>query len=214
MKLKKIASLALAGVMAVSMLAGCAGKTGTTENEGTTVTTSAIVDAIDDAQVANKVKVAFTYDSSLESYLKQASDILGNIYATNETSVTNALKGLIAKDFVDESDLLTEKSRPEAYGTPNGVLVKDKDGTEQTVLKVYVVKNNEALTEKAALKVAAEKINADLKDLAERTTNVPSGKKYYTYSYTGTVAMNTVTQRDGATAYVVVGTLTQAVTEK
>ena len=55
MKLKKIASLALAGVMAVSMLAGCANGApiddNTDDNNGNqgTISTSSVVSAIDDA---------------------------------------------------------------------------------------------------------------------------------------------------------------------
>ena len=57
MKLKKIASLALAGIMAVSMLAGCNGSSSsstTTERE----TTTGIVAAVNNGQdKTNEVKV-------------------------------------------------------------------------------------------------------------------------------------------------------------
>ena len=61
MKLKKIAALALAGVMAVSMLAGCAGK-GTDDKNDITDLTSAVI-----AQLSSDTtkKVTFTKSTDL-----------------------------------------------------------------------------------------------------------------------------------------------------
>ena len=86
MKLKKIASLALAGVMAVSMLAGCSnGSNGgnannnNDDNNSTVVpATSAVVDAVNKGQSAsNAVKVDFTVNSKLDSVLTKAVNVYG-----------------------------------------------------------------------------------------------------------------------------------------
>ena len=85
MKLKKIASLALAGVMAVSMLAGCS--TGNNSNSNSTpdqgetevVPASAVVNLLNNKQtITNKVKINFTADAQLESDLKKAIEMAGS----------------------------------------------------------------------------------------------------------------------------------------
>ena len=69
MKLKKIASLAMAGVMAVSMLAGCSGTNVDDDNDVVvTPSASSIVTAVNNGQsAANAVKVEFTSDSELDA---------------------------------------------------------------------------------------------------------------------------------------------------
>ena len=76
MKLKKIASLALAGIMAVSMLAGCSNgennNGGNSGDDNTVITpsTTPVVDAVNKGQdVTNDVKITFTADSKLKDYL-------------------------------------------------------------------------------------------------------------------------------------------------
>ena len=226
MKLKKIASLAMAGVLAVSMLAGCGDNASSSSENTKPTTTPAIVAAIDNAQADNDAQVAFTYDSALESTLKQACSILGN------NAIANASK--VAKDVSDKVKLLTGENgyvaatalyndliRPETYdynhptGPMDTMYVKEGlDGTDQTVLSVYTVTSTDAPNQEAALKVLAQNINKELKKLDDRTANVPSGYKYYDYTYTGTVAMTTVTLDNGTSVYVVIHTLTQAVAEK
>ena len=81
MKLKKIASLMLAGVMAISILAGCSG----TEKAPITEvpTDSSFADAMNAEQDKNAdVVLNFTYDNSLESMMKKALEI----YGTNVTA--------------------------------------------------------------------------------------------------------------------------------
>ena len=71
MKLKKIASLALAGIMAVSMLAGCNGNGGTTTPVTDDVTgQSSIVSIVNSGIVGNAAGISFKYDSSLANTLE------------------------------------------------------------------------------------------------------------------------------------------------
>ena len=78
MKLKKIASLMLAGVMAVSMLAGCSNGAnhGDANGDGDVVTEiSAIVKEFNDGQsAANKAKVEFSSDAALDAAMKKVAD--------------------------------------------------------------------------------------------------------------------------------------------
>ena len=73
MKLKKIASLMLAGVMAVSMLAGCGEGSSSSSSEPTTppVTTTGLAAALNDARTKYAKEIGLTYeeDSTLASIL-------------------------------------------------------------------------------------------------------------------------------------------------
>ena len=89
MKLKKIASLMLAGVMAVSMLAGCSGKTETKpEGEGNGEGTT-----------------ASGYSAKLESYLSDEVKDMENVTfqdnAANATALESAVKNISANGVVN-----------------------------------------------------------------------------------------------------------------
>ena len=103
MKLKKIASLALAGVMAVSVLAGCGNSDdngSSTPNQGGTevVPSSVVADAFNSKQgVTNAVKIDFTADATMEKNLQKAVDLVGNYPSAAAAYVLNdyqAITGL------------------------------------------------------------------------------------------------------------------------
>ena len=75
MKLKKIAALALAGVMAVSMLAGCAGK-GTGDKSETTELTATVIDSLKDA-IGKKDFVTVGADANLQKNLDAVAAAYG-----------------------------------------------------------------------------------------------------------------------------------------
>ena len=80
MKLKKIASLMLAGIMAVSMLAGCDGKGGSGEEENPVVPAeTGVVAYANDALTADQKEV-FTYAASadLDAILKDLASSTSN----------------------------------------------------------------------------------------------------------------------------------------
>ena len=96
MKLKKIASLMLAGVMAVSMLTACGsnGNTGNgnngNENPDPTPATTSVVDAVNKGQsAANAVKIDFTVNSELDNALAKAVSVYGNDADENLTINNN-----------------------------------------------------------------------------------------------------------------------------
>jgi len=67
MKLKKIASLALAGIMAVSMLAGCSGKTENNENNGNqNQVTAATVADYANSLLSKEQKNVFEFENSAD----------------------------------------------------------------------------------------------------------------------------------------------------
>ena len=75
MKLKKLLALALAGVMAVSMLAGCK-KGDSNKNDSTDEPVdTTIAAAMNEEQADNDVKVNFVYDSTVESAMAKYLDV-------------------------------------------------------------------------------------------------------------------------------------------
>lgn len=186
MKLKKIASLALAGVMAASMLAGCNGGTsnnGTPDNGGdVVVTTSPVVKAVNDGQTSgNVVKINFTDDSKLNSALQKAVEVYGTDATTSQitTAITNntGLESVSAKN----DDLWVNMSKAENVGKINdyGFLnnevlyssIKDgEDGKAGSLNgKVYTYMYVDAffaLSEEAALNYVAQTADDMIADLA------------------------------------------------
>ena len=205
MKLKKIASLALAGIMAVSMLAGCNNGSGDKGEVVVNPSDTSIAGVVNNEQSAtNKVKVTFTYDSNLENYLKQAIAIKGT-----GSSVTNDVEELVKKLTAETyvTSFWDENTKPSAS--------VDVDGKSQTYLDLIVVDSTQATTEKAAMKVVANQIDEMIADnLVERTANVNPDSKYYVYGYEGSIAMVSVTNANNTVTYYVVGTVTQTATEK
>ena len=88
MKLKKIASLMLAGVMAVSMLTACG--EGTKEDEGNTEvkpTASNAVTIMNDAQSAVKFEADADFDAALAAAAKKAAHANVNAATYTATAV-------------------------------------------------------------------------------------------------------------------------------
>ena len=118
MKLKKIASLMLAGIMAVSMLAGCKGNT-INENPGSsssepTVQNSAIAEALNDELSAKQAALlSFSSNAKLASLLNRIAtddeDFEQKFSATTQydssqqlTAVQEELVTQMVEDIVDQ----------------------------------------------------------------------------------------------------------------
>ena len=206
MKLKKIVSLALAGILAVSMLAGCGNNSDSNNNNVVPTPSTSIVDAVNNGQDAsNKVKVTFTSDADLQDALETAIAMKGIDVEDKH------IKNLIPEDFVATNKIWTADSYP-------GKNSLDIDGEKQTVLVLYTI--DDVNTEKAALNKAAYDINEDLSNLVAKSKDedgndkIASGNKYYVFDYEGSVAMVSVELSNGTTQYFVAGVLTQTATEK
>ena len=197
MKLKKIASLVLAGLMAVSMLAGC-GDNSSSNNNGTVVepgNSTIIVDAANDAQdPANKVKVTFTSDAKLLSALQDAIE-------------------LKAVDF-DAIQKLTGAKVVSSLPALNASAPSAADEVVDTMLVVKEVRG--ALNETAAAKMAGKEVNEIVKTLQKNTlgNNATAGTKYYACSYEGTIVMASSTDIAGHVTYYVAGTITRTAAKK
>ena len=214
MKLKKIASLALAGAMAVSMLAGCATKGTETGNNGTATTTTSIVDAVNNGQSANnKVKVTFTDNASLDAALEKAVSMTGESIWTNVgvdqiEKLTGIKVNSVAGTISNVRGLLTTYEASYVAMLLNDGWVKD--GETFTAIDVGEVA---ALNADAAQKLVAAGVDEDLGKLYTTTHKDGMSKddKYFNYSYTGNVAMTSKVDSNGMTHYYYAVVLNQTV---
>ena len=193
MKLKKIASLALAGLMAVSMLAGCGDNS---SNNNTTVVpgTSSVVSAVNDGQNANnKVKITFTSSTVLEN-------------AINTLVADNGDKVLTSGNFAGAMPKLTG----ETYGT---AVWSDTNTPSASGKQVLLYANAlTALNKDAALKMVANKVDETVKDLVKTTYDEDTyraGNTFYNYSYEGEIALVSATNTTNVTTWYYAFTITQ-----
>ena len=119
MKLKKIASLALAGVMAVSMLAGCEGGKGNNNNNPDNgqpvITTTPVVDAVNKGQKStNAVKINFTKNDSLDAALAKAVSVYGS--DVNASQIFNAIDVTTSLDAVSAAQKVIEAGKDNLVG--------------------------------------------------------------------------------------------------
>ncbi len=208
MKLKKIVSLALAGVMAVSMLAGCANNGGNGGNdsgkEPVTQPATGVAAAFNDAQSStNKAKVVFSNDASIDAALAKAvkvegqgasdQDVLGNVCYT--TGLVN--KGTWIFDCTINNKNVDNTDDSANGATATIVLAKKLNSTQNSVW-----------SEDAAINKVASEINTMIANYLLDTTysekkgsETKEGETYYDYSYTGKASMVSVDNTDGTTDY-------------
>ena len=241
MKLKKIASLMLAGVMAVSMLTACGsnGNTGNgnngNENPDPTPATTSVVDAVNKGQsAANAVKIDFTVNSELDNALAKAVSVYGNDADEDITGITNTgvvvereVAGAITRMTGLES--VSAKTGASGYASPNwvddnGFLTETVDravalrwnkDAKGKVYTLFVVNQFSAWTEEAALNMVAEAADEMIAELDAHSDvdGLQAGDKYYTYGYDGNISMVSVKNLDGTTDYYVAYVVNQTVTE-
>ena len=211
MKLKKIASLMLAGIMAVSMLAGCKTATEPTEEPEVTPVTGAAA-AVNAELDKLDGMIEFTNDSVVEKYLT-------DYYAAHPIKAADANKlGMdvsASKVGVNAAPVTTLVSLTGAAygniqtsGTANVGLTANND-KKTTALNVFVL-NAKKLTKDSALKLVGQYI--DTIKLPEEGTGAQAEKNY---SYTGSVAAIEAKSEGGtASAWVIAVTVTQTPSAK
>ena len=222
MKLKKIASLMLAGVMAVSMLTACGGKTVNDgeNNDGTVVApASSIVTAVNNGQSAtNRVKIDFTADTTLDAALTKAVKSIGDY--NNAAGLRIEMLRLTANDLINNQTFYTGDADVN-FGTtvdPNNDPWKNIDGTViegMWAMPLMNVMSDKAAAEKAAAKIINEVV-AQLDDTTyvEGTDGTVAGEKYCDFSYTGTVSMVSSVENDGTVNYYFAFVITQTTAVK
>ena len=192
MKLKKIASLALAGIMAVSMLAGCNGSNG--GNSGSSsevpVTPSDDVAAVVNAQLDNnKDSITFENDSVMAGIMTsyfEDNPLVGNdwnkakLYVTYDKSFTGLMNSKV-NDYLGT----------DRYSGFDQIDANKNDGSKDGVYyEVYLLDDNAY-----DLNEAAERIGQYLDDVA-----LPENDAGMTvnYSYDGTVSIVKAESKSGA----------------
>ena len=205
MKLKKIASLMLAGVMAVSMLAGCSGNGNDSGNngDGTVIkpSTSSIVAAFNDGQDEdNKAKVTFSSDATFDAAVKKAIENVGD--SANKNWVKALIAGLTGANYNSSWNDFNTKAA--------------KNGEKVTVLGLETYGSGWYWTENAAMEEAARDVNEKIAELKATTkdSSMNEGDTYYDYTYTGNVSMVAAQQESGATVYYVAYTVTRTAYEQ
>ena len=192
MKLKKIASLMLAGIMAVSMLAGC--KSGTTPNDDSSsseVTTvsdaaSAINAALDEA----KDTISFTGSDELANAVKTYFNnhpIKGD-YWVNKTSVEMTTQAENIANILGVTDGNTSIKGVKAW------LKSKADNSKKTGLVVYAF-NQKYNNEDAVLKYVGKMI--DEIDYAEDYYAATAADDNKKYSYSGNAEVVEVKSANG-----------------
>ena len=227
MKLKKIASLMLAGVMAVSMLAGCSGKTetkpeGEGNGEGTTASGySAKLESYLSDEVKDMENVSFQDDAKQATALESA---VKNISAAEvvKTAKENAVPNSIEDwDSPDYAKMIAELKK--AYDVQDDDLqaadmnllwaVNEQYKANRSLNDAVVYAVTGSVDLDKALKQVADKLNDYFKRLpASGEVNNGEGTNpalVYDYDYTISVSVvnkpvTVFTEYDGSVNYIAV----------
>ena len=212
MKLKKIASLMLAGVMAVSMLAGCSNGTKPDDDKKDPVVntglTGSVIAALDEDTTKN---VTFSADSNLQAVLEKVVKNVG--YDGLSTLKADALV-TVDPDLGKYAPLPVVSMRQRSENT-------DKE-VQTAVGLVYVNgqgMNAETVAKELAKKIDAEDVNGNTGEWADLMLDSDNytdkdGEYWYDFAYTAGVASVEVSDAvNGQTAYVVAYTVTRTPTK-
>ena len=207
MKLKKIASLMLAGIMAVSMLAGCKGNA-INENPGTETeepTTTGVVAAVesgikswnDDLEI--NVKSSGTFDDAIDALFAKNFD--GRINDNLIVGAMNLVFDVSANDLKngDAWDLL-------AGGANNNIDRYVKDGRKFHRFAIIPVTKADGDVNVYAGNKLGEAMK-DLKNIVETVSNYTS-YEYMDVDYTMYVTDEATTMADGSEVNYVIAYMT------
>ena len=209
MKLKKFAAMMLAGVMAVSMLAGCEGKAADNDSDGdkgngTTQTTGVSAVVYENLSQASKNIVKLSDDASLNASLQKVVDDYlnvadaSNMYANGFVDSNSAIITNLKAELIDAMDC-------KDWGTQ---FTATADKAETRVNMAYAGKG---MSDKAVLEEVADWIDQGL-------STMPTDGASYTYTYTGSVSIADKTFEDtngvSRTVKVVAVSITQTPTKK
>ena len=191
MKLNKVLALALSGVMAVSMLAGCSGNPADGEqgnNQGDTTVDTSVASVLNDEQAAtdNKVKIDFTYSSSLENALEKALTEFGA--SVKPENVDDRIAEILGVKDVNIEEL---------YGSS----AKDHDNKEGKQTSVVVIKKS-GLTDTGV----AKEMYTTMKDKLAKLTpdwEPENSEIKWSFDYTGETAMVKVATETQTYTYMV-----------
>ena len=215
MKLKKIASLMLAGVMAVSMLAGCSNGTKPDDDKKDPVVDSSLAGQVIAALSEDTTKVvSFGSDSDLDAAVAKLIENVGvenldNIDATELKKINDDISGEDKFDFgKQDHEPAAEKDAKEASVT---VILDQKSD----------LKNLAGVSTEYAVKVIADKIDDKIEGLNLKENSITytydkdNDEFWYDFSYTGNLSVTEVKDAvTGVSRYVVVCTIARTSAEQ
>lgn len=181
MKLKKLVSLALAGVLALSAFSGCSMDFGGNIKANRGMYTK-IVAALDD-ETTKEIK--FGYSNAVAADLQKAAEKEGAKIPADANAWSQSIADNLEDIDIDYAAVISDTSESDV-------------AKEQTQTYVFLVESNGASESYVAQK-AAEDIDALVAaaNLPEKSGNYDSDKYYYAYSYT--VKMGVVEISDAVT---------------
>ena len=188
MKLNKVLALALSGVMAVSMLAGCSGNGsnngGSSSGEEQTPATIQVAADLNDAVSEDtQKKVTFTDDGTLQQNLATAITLNGIVTLPEDIAVQQTLQ-----DITGVKDEFSKMENNE---------------TNKSFKAVQVAQATKNLNLKAALNSFASEVNGWMTRLPDASLKknqiekLDEGAVYVEYNYTATVAAVNAPSADG-----------------
>ena len=196
MKLKKIASLMLAGIMAVSMLAAC-GSTGTETDPTEPETPATGVSAQFASYLLDKDAVAFSDNAENQNVLAKA---VTKVEDSDIKSFVKSNTGVVKAGEAD--DALAEVMKNVMYAGWTNTLTKDvvtNITRKNTYIGFYVAPG--AMNQNDVLKQVAGQLDNNLNSdvlVEDNYDDEVVGDVYYTYDYTGSVSIDKVETKDGA----------------
>lgn len=204
MKLKKLVSLALAGVLAVSMLAGCkANSSSSSEQPATGVNAATVVAALNMDKTVSE-KVTFSASASLQTTADKAMT-----YA-QDTVVNQQFNTALLKKIDDK--ISTVKLPKVGSGT------YANDKVAQSYTFVANTNNFYGATDKATVEKLVQEILKEAVNESNTMAQLPAagetlndyGETYhYEFKYTADVAVTSATNANGQVTYYAVVTLTR-----
>ena len=212
MKLKKIASLMLAGVMAVSMLAGCSTTNGETtpdpDEDNGVVTTAGYSKTFEDtlSEYADR-RISMSDSAELNAKLNTAignvsSSLMTEFHKVNMDVVDLALNQPMNDravawmiDDLGGKDVVMSQSKAFKALVPQPNELTDDANLDKTVIMLFAVDN--AVDENTAVKQIAKKLDEDIRRLYNDNDSTPENgfghKKVdhttLNYTYTGSVSV-------------------------
>ena len=201
MKLKKIASLVLAGIMAVSMLAAC-GSTPVEEDPSSSETPATGVSATFASYLKNGKRVTFEDNAEYAGYL---ADGIKKADPKHDT-LDNAKKvEAIEKTYDVYKDVDSILSRSVIGYNNNNTIDKfgssASDKTDTTYVAMYRAPGN--VKQNVVLKEVAADLDDNLTD-AILVNYSTEGDARYDYKYTGSVSMQKVEDGSSSAWYILV----------
>ena len=217
MKLKKFAALALAGMMAVSMLAACSDKTTTGEEEDNQIvaTSDAVTYANDALSASMKEHATFKANPTLDGWVK---DIATDTSVFEATDIEYTYKNLFdakgnGTDRAHQQDMrneLTKKLMDSNVLVTTDFTAVPADKASQCSSWLYTVSGS--LDEKAAVQMAVKTVSGTV---SGDDFPLTIGDNKYTCEYSPEISALRVTNESltGESAWVVAIVVTQTVTE-